>query len=102
MPEEHGSRSEKGSTGPSFATTIQPYFTPLDHTQMLSAAHTGGFTIDLWSASVCQTNFNLILKVISQGRMPPAGAGSDGPWSQTKINQFVSDFNAWKAGGFQP
>jgi hypothetical protein len=28
--------------------------------------------------------------------------GSDGPWPQTKIDQFGADFKAWQAGGYQP
>ena len=86
----------------SFAATIKPYFTQLDQQAMSDSSHTGGFTVDLWDASSVQQNFNIINTVIARGQMPPSGAGSDGPWPQTKITQFGIDFQAWKAGGFQP
>jgi hypothetical protein len=96
--------SEKESSGIGFASTIQPYFTQLDRDQMMDATHTGGFTLDLWSASDVQQNFNVIARVIQRGQMPPAGnpPDTDGPWSAAKIQQFMTDFNAWKAAKFPP
>lgn len=92
----------KGAVG--FASTIQPYFTQLDRDQMMNADHTGGFTIDLWSAGDVQQNFALISRVIQRGQMPPAGQppDTDGPWPPSKIQQFLTDFNAWKAANFPP
>jgi hypothetical protein len=92
------------SSGIGFASTIQPYFTQLDRDQMMDSAHTGGFTLDLWSASDVQQNFNVVARVIQRGQMPPAGNPpvTDGPWPASKIQQFMTDFNAWKAAGFPP
>jgi hypothetical protein len=100
--EERMAESAGGGIG--FASTIQPYFTQLDRDQMMDANHTSGFTLDLWSASDVQQNFAMISRVIQRGQMPPAGSPpySDGPWAQSKITQFLSDFNAWKAAGFPP
>ena len=90
----------------SFAATIKPYFTALDRQQMMDAGHTGESTLDLWDPGQVQQNFDSIFNVIDSGLMPPAPStnppDSDGPWSNDKIAQFESDFNAWKAGGFQP
>ncbi|HXO27154.1 MAG TPA: hypothetical protein VOA80_07420 [Thermoanaerobaculia bacterium] len=94
--------TEKDRPGKGFVSTIKPYFTELDRTQMLSSSHTSGYTVDLWDASAVQSHFSAILKAVHSGRMPPAGAGSDGPWSATKIAQFVSDFNEWRDAGYQP
>jgi hypothetical protein len=87
-----------------FAQTIKPYFTQLDRDKMLDGDHTGGFTLDLWSASDCQQNWASINRVVAQGRMPPKGnpPDTDGPWSPEKKAQFAKDFQAWKDSGFQP
>jgi hypothetical protein len=95
---------ESAGSGIGFASTIQPYFTKLDRDQMMDGGHTGGFTLDLWSASDVQQNFAVISRVIQRGQMPPAGSppDTDGPWPPAKIKQFMTDFNAWKAAGFPP
>lgn len=89
-----------------FSGTIKKYFTQLDHDMMMDPTHTGGFTIDLWDSVQVKQKFSLISRVIKSGQMPPKPSAtppdSDGPWSNEKINQFISDFNAWKAGGFSP
>jgi hypothetical protein len=86
-----------------FEAKIKPYFTELDRNSMMDAVHTFGIIVfDLWSASDCRANWDAIKDAIANGSMPPAGAGSDGPWPQPKIDHFVQDFTAWKNGGFQP
>jgi hypothetical protein len=87
----------------SFAATIKPYFTQLDRDAMMNPQHTLGIiTFDLWSRADCQANWDAIKDAIANGSMPPAGAGSDGPWPKSKIDQFIVDFTGWKDGGFQP
>jgi hypothetical protein len=87
----------------SFATTIKPFFTAIDRNAMIDPQHTLGIiTFDLWSRDDCQANWDAIRAAIANGSMPPAGADSDGPWPQSKIDQFVTTFIAWKDGGFQP
>jgi hypothetical protein len=88
----------------SFALSIKPYFSNLDRAKMLDAKHTGGRTLDLWSAADCKDHFSAILRAITSKKMPPAGdpAVTDGPWEQVKIDRFENDFTAWKNGGFQP
>jgi len=63
---------------------------------MNNADHTGGFTLDLWSAADVQSNYDLIKDVIDGKSMPPGG------WADDKIKAFDTDFEAWKAGGYQP
>jgi hypothetical protein len=63
---------------------------------MINPDHTGGFTLDLWSRDDCQSNFGMIKDSIDSGSMPPGG------WPDDQINAFDADFDAWKAGGYQP
>jgi hypothetical protein len=86
----------------SFAADIKPYFTQLDRDQMMDGNHTGGYTLDLWSLSDVENNWDLINSAVSGGSMPPPPPDSDGPWAQSKIDQFVKDFQAWQDGGYQP
>jgi hypothetical protein len=87
----------------SFSATIKPFFTDVDRNAMMDPAHTLGIiTLDLWSRDDCQAHWDAINTAIANGSMPPPGDGSDGPWPQAKIDQFVSDFKAWRDGGFQP
>ena len=86
----------------SFAADIKPYFTQLDREKMMDANHTGGFTLDLWSLSDVENNWDMINSAVSGGSMPPPPPDSDGPWDQSKIDQFVKDFQAWQDGGYQP
>jgi|SoiMethySBSTD1v2_1073268.scaffolds.fasta_scaffold1552001_2 hypothetical protein len=87
----------------SFAATIKPYFTAVDRNAMIDPQHTFGIiTFDLWSRDDCEANWDAINAAITNGSMPPAGPGSDGPWPQAKIDQFIRDFAGWKDGGFQP
>lgn len=80
----------------SFATTIKPYFSQNDRDSMNNPDHTGGFTVDLWSASDVQANYDAIKGAIDSQSMPPGG------WDPTKIAQFDTDFESWQSGGYQP
>jgi len=80
----------------SFATTIKPYFSQSERDAMMNPDHTGGFTIDLWSASDMQTHFALVKGQIDTESMPPGG------WPSDKIKAFDADFESWQAGGYQP
>lgn len=87
----------------SFERTIKPFFTEIDRNAMMDATHTFGvITFDLWSHDDCRANWDAIRDSIASGRMPPSGPDSDGPWPQAQIDRFVSLFDAWKNGGFQP
>ncbi|MCU1265582.1 MAG: hypothetical protein JWM21_1900 [Acidobacteria bacterium] len=79
----------------SFATTIKPYFSENDRNSMNNADHTGGFTLDLWSAADVKKYFSAIKDAIDSQSMPPGG------WPAAKITAFDADFDAWQAGGYQ-
>jgi hypothetical protein len=81
----------------SFATTIKPYFTEVDRKDMMDPNHTGGYTVDLWSASDVKANWDAINNVIGNAVMPPPEG-----WPQDMIDKFQADFKAWKDGGYQP
>jgi hypothetical protein len=78
----------------SFATTIKPYFTECYRQHM-------SFMFDLWSLDDVQTNWDAINDSVVAKRMPRAGC-PEGVWSDDQRRQFLSDFQAWKTGGFQP
>lgn len=81
----------------SFNQKIKPYFSQDERDSMKNPDHTGGFTLDLWSAADCKKYFGAIKGAIDSKSMPPP----DG-WADDKIKAFDADFDAWKAGGFQP
>jgi len=76
-----------------FQQTIKPYFTQCYRQKML-------FLFDLWSAQDCQTNWQDIFEAVDNGSMPKAGC-PEGVWDDARRQQFLSDFQAWKDGGFQ-
>jgi len=80
----------------SFASTIKPYFSESDRNAMKDPDHTGGFTLDLWSAADVQTNYDVIKGAIDSQSMPPGG------WADDKIKAFDADFAPWQSGGYQP
>ena len=80
----------------SFNAKIKPYFTQDDRDSMINPDHTGGYTLDLWSRDDCESNFDAIKGAIDARSMPPGG------WTDDRVNAFDADFDAWKAGGFQP
>jgi hypothetical protein len=80
----------------SFNAKIKPYFTQDDRDSMINPDHTGGYTLDLWSRDDCESNFDAIKGAIDARSMPPGG------WPDDRVNAFDADFDAWKAGGFQP
>jgi len=82
----------------SFAQTIKPYFTECFQNHMLTQAPV---KIDLWNAAQVQQFYNPIYNEVKGGSMPAAGCPG-APWSSATQQQFLSDFAAWKAGGFQP
>jgi hypothetical protein len=82
-----------------FADTIKPYFTPCYRAHMLDVG-----TFDLWSHDEVKQNFDGIVGRVSKPagdplRMPKAGC-PEGVWDDLTRAQFLSDFQAWKAGGF--
>lgn len=90
------------AAGPSFAATIKPYFTECYRSHMNSSDYVGN-PFDLWSAAAVQENWTDIQGAVQGGYMPPdKDQGCEGSWDQSKINQFLTDFQAWKDGGFQP
>ncbi len=76
-----------------FEQTIKPYFTTCYREHMM-------FFCDLWLASDCKTNWQDIHDSVSDGSMPKEGC-PEGIWDQNKQAKFLSDFQAWKDGGFQ-
>lgn len=78
-----------------FEANIKPYFSEDDRNSMKDPDHTGGFTVDLWSKSDVQKYYGRIKGAIDSQSMPPGG------WEDDKIKKFDTDFEAWKAGGFQ-
>jgi hypothetical protein len=80
----------------SFSRDIKAYFSQGERDSMKDANHTGGFTVDLWSADDVKGNWDAIRRVIKDKEMPPGG------WADDKITKFLKDFDAWKAGGYQP
>lgn len=82
-----------------FEDTIKPYFTPCYRAHMLDQG-----VFDLWDKAQVKTNFDDIRDRCKRaagtpGSMPQAGC-PEGVWDQTTRTQFVTDFDAWKAGGF--
>ena|SRR2546423_13334944 len=96
------SNQPPGSTaGPSFATTIKPYFTECYRSHK-SDPDMVPSPFDLWSASDVQKRWNSINNAVQRGFMPPsADQGCEGSWDAAKKAQFQKDFLAWKTGGFQ-
>lgn len=76
-----------------FAINIKPYFTDCYRQHML-------FYCDLWSSGDCQTNWQDIYDSVQAGSMPKAGC-PEGVWDARTQQQFLSDFQAWKDGGFK-
>lgn len=95
-------RPTKGSGGgPSFVATIKPYFTECYRSHMNSEDFVPS-PFDLWSAAAVQKNWSKINGAVKSGFMPPPkDQGCEGEWDQAKKDQFLKDFQAWKAGGFQ-
>lgn len=80
----------------SFAGKIKPYFSQTERDSMINPDHTGGFTLDLWSKDDVQKYYDAIKDAIDGKSMPPGG------WPDDKIKNFDTDFEDWKAGGYQP
>lgn len=76
-----------------FESTIKPYFTPCYRNRMT-------FYCDLWSSTDCQANWQDIYDSVADGTMPKEGC-PEGVWDKARQQQFLSDFKAWKDGGFQ-
>jgi len=75
-----------------FDQTIKPYFTPCYRSHMQ-------FFCDLWSSADCQANWQDIYDAVADGSMPKPGC-PEGIWDSKRQQQFLSDFQAWKDGGF--
>ena len=78
-----------------FGSTIKPYFTPCYRAHMMMY----GDKFDLWDATAVQKEWNQINNQVTGGNMPIAGC-PEGVWDDMTRAQFLSDFQAWKAGGF--
>ncbi len=83
-----------------FVDTIKPYFTPCYRAHMLNVG-----VFDLWSQNDVKTNFQDIRDRVAipagqAGSMPAPGC-PEGVWDNLTRQQFLTDFDAWKAGGFQ-
>jgi hypothetical protein len=86
----------------SFATTIKPYFTSCYRAHMMNF----GDQFDLWDPAQVQAEFQQIQTQVSlpagtPGSMPASGC-PEGVWDAMTRAQFLTDFQAWQAGGFQP
>ncbi|HYE87929.1 MAG TPA: hypothetical protein VEA16_16310, partial [Vicinamibacterales bacterium] len=73
---------------PYYELHIRPLIRLLDRTQMR-------FKFDLWSYDDVKANADDIVRVISDGTMPPPSHG--GPWPREWIDLFAR----WQATGFQ-
>jgi len=78
-----------------FASTIKPYFTPCYRAHMMKY----GDQFDLWDAGQVQAEWDPINTRVSGGSMPEAGC-PEGVWDAHTRQQFLSDFQAWKAAGY--
>lgn len=76
-----------------FEQTIKPYFTACYRYHM-------AFYCDLWLSSHCQLYWQEIYASVANGRMPEPGC-PEGVWDVPRQQQFLSDFQSWKDGGFQ-
>jgi hypothetical protein len=77
-----------------FESKIKPYFTACYRDHMK-------FMFDLWSLEDVKTNWDAINDSVVSKRMPRAGC-PEGVWNDEQRSQFLTAFQAWKAGGFQP
>jgi len=83
-----------------FVDTIKPYFTPCYRAHMLDVG-----VFDLWSLDDVKNNWQDIFNRVNLPagdlkRMPKAGC-PEGVWDDLTRQQFLKDFQDWKAGGFQ-
>jgi len=76
-----------------FEQNIKPYFSECYRKHMK-------FFCDLWQSNDCQQHWQDIYDSVADGSMPKPG-GPEGVWDSTKQQQFLTDFQAWKKGGFQ-
>jgi hypothetical protein len=77
-----------------FGSTIKPYFTACYRAHMLRYGK-----IDLWDPAAVQSQWQNISNQVSAGIMPEAGC-PEGVWDTLTQKQFLTDFQAWKTGGF--
>lgn len=97
-----GSGGGAAAAGPSFATTIKPYFTDCYRSHMSSTDYVPS-PFDLWSAADVKRKWNSIKNAVQSGYMPPpADEGCEGAWDDAQKAKFLKDFQAWKDGGYQP
>jgi hypothetical protein len=79
-----------------FQANIKPFFTPCYRSHMLAVSG-----LDLWDAGQVQGSWDDINSEVTSGSMPKAGC-PEGVWDKTTKALFLSEFLAWKNGGFQP
>ncbi len=83
-----------------FADTIKPYFTPCYRAHMIDIV---GF--DLWSKDDVQANwqdiFNRCQRAAGTAGSMPAPGCPEGVWDAATRQHFLTDFQAWQAGGYQ-
>ncbi len=83
-----------------YVDTIKPYFTPCYRAHMLDVG-----VFDLWVLDQVKNFWQDIFDRVSipagkPGSMPKAGC-PEGVWDDLTRQQFLKDFQGWKAGGFQ-
>jgi hypothetical protein len=76
-----------------FEGTIKPYFSACYRKHML-------FFCDLWMSADCRNNWQQIYDSAADGSMPRPGC-PEGVWDSAKQQEFLTDFQGWKDGGFQ-
>lgn len=79
----------------SFEDTIKPYFTPCYRAHMLIY----GDKFDLWDKAQVEAEWTQIFNRVQGGSMPAQGC-PEGIWDDPTRAQFLSDFQAWKNGGY--
>lgn len=84
-----------------FTTDIRPYFTACFRAHMIEFGQ-----FDLWVKDDVQQRFDVIRMRVKNKSMPPDPGGPipacpEGGWDQLTRDQFIADFDEWKAGDFQ-
>jgi hypothetical protein len=84
-----------------FSRDIRPYFTACYRSHMIKFRQ-----IDLWLEADVQSRWQDIFDNVEAENMPPAadqpGACPEGGWDDITRAQFLTDFQSWKDGAFQP
>jgi hypothetical protein len=84
-----------------FERDIRPYFTACYRAHMLKVGLRAGGGFDLWAHAHVQDHWAPIFDSVKEGSMPRSGCG-EGVWDDVTRAQFLTDFQSWKEGDFQP